>query len=92
MSIERAIADFQAEIDSFNQGTNLQPKDGTVEWFKLRALNIGMTYLKRTQQLGAHSDLAAAERFHVACDKTFKLTGVPPAHVIVHETSTVPGP
>ncbi len=89
MSIDVAITNLQAEVDSFQQGTKLQPKNGTADWFRLRALSLGLSHLKRIKQLGVHSDPEAAERFYRACSNTFKSTEVPPADVIVKETVPV---
>ena len=82
MSIEQAIINLQAEVDSFAQGTEQQPKEGTVDWFRLRALSLGLTHLKRVKQLGVHNDPAAAERLYRTSNKTFKLTEVPPAPMV----------
>ena len=83
--IEQSIGDIQAEIEAFNQGHSTQPAGGTAEWFRLRALVLGLTFLQRAKQLGVDGDPAASERLYRACYKAFNLTELPPAAEIVRE-------
>jgi len=86
VGIEQAILAMNEEIAEFHQGTPQQPDVHSADWFRLRALNLGRTYLLRVQQLEIHGDAGAAERFHGACDKAFKFTDVPVEPVIERET------
>ena len=83
--IDIAIASLQAEVDDFHQGSKQQPKENSAAWFSLRAKALGLSYLKRLQQLEAHHDFEASERFYRACSKQFKLTKVPDAVVVERE-------
>jgi hypothetical protein len=83
--LEQAILALNEEIAEFHQGTPQQPDAHSADWFRLRALNLGRTYLLRVQQLEIHGDPGAAERFHAACDKMFKLTSVPAEPVVERE-------
>lgn len=85
MSLDRAIEQLQAEVDTFQQGTQNQPKEGTVEWFLLRAKALGLSQLKRMKQLGTEGNAAASERFYRACNSTFKQLDVPLAVEVTPE-------
>lgn len=63
MSLQRAIEQLQAEIDEYGQGTAQTPKEGTDDWYILRAKSVGLTFLKRVNQLRLDPNLAAVERF-----------------------------
>ena len=86
MSLVAAIVALQEEIDSFNHGTQQQPKEGTTAWFMLRAKSIGMSYLKRLEQLGVENNPAASEGVRREAGKLLKRTEVPPEPLIVKET------
>ena len=90
MAIEQAVLALQDEIASFNQGTAVQPAVGTTDWYRLRALTLGLTYLQRVQQLALHDDPAAAERLYRACYKTHTNTDAPEALVIIREVLPEP--
>jgi hypothetical protein len=64
MSLQRAIEQLQAEVDAFNQGTPSQPKDGTTEFFLLRAKALGLASLKQMEKGGVEGNIAAAERLY----------------------------
>lgn len=94
MSLDRAIEQLSAEIADFQQGTKQAPKDGTVEWFLLRAKSLGLSHLKRMKQLGVESDVAASERFYRKCSSSFKQLNVPDPVEIEKEvlpSDTLPG-
>lgn len=71
-AIDDAIARLQQEVVSFNQGTAQQPKEGTPEWFLLRAKSAGLSMLKRLRQLGCQNDAAASERYYRTCSAVLK--------------------
>lgn len=77
MSIERAIVELEEQIAQYQPGTKQAPKEGTSEWFLLRAYALGLTHLRRIKQLGVESDVAASERFYRGASKTFKNMAVP---------------
>lgn len=77
MSIDLAIAQLEEQVAGFQQGTKAQPRDGSTEWFVLRALALGLTHLKRMRQLGVAGDHAAAERFYRHSGRLFKQLNVP---------------
>jgi len=64
MSLRLAIEQLQAEVNAFNQGTPSQPKDGTVEFFLLRAKALGLASLKQMEAAGVEGNTAAAERLY----------------------------
>ena len=83
--LENAIAYYQTEVDSYGQGTKAQPADKSYEWFILRAMILGLAYLKRIQVLGVQDDPAACDRVYLKGNLHFKAADVPPAPVIVKE-------
>lgn len=85
MSLRLAIAQLEAEIAGFKQGTAQQPKEGSVEWFLLRAKATGLSMLKRMEQLDVERDAAAAERYYRKCGVEVKAAEVPPAEVVLAE-------
>jgi hypothetical protein len=76
MSLDKAIEILQKEVEAFGQGTSGQPKDGTAEWFLLRAKSNGLSFLKRLKQLGIEESPAASERFSREIKRFVKLEGV----------------
>lgn len=78
-NLANAVTELEEEVASFHQGTKTQPRDGSTEWFLLRAKVIGLSYLKRIEQLGVESDAGACERVYKLSAKTFKLAEVPEA-------------
>ena len=90
MSLERAIELLEAEVADFRQGSPGQPKEGTPEWFLLRAKALGLSSLRRMQQLQVGGDPAASERYYRSCSALFKQLQVPlekkvPKEVILPE-------
>ena len=73
MSLDRAIVQLQAEISAFRQGTPQQPGENSTDWFLLRAKALGLSMLKRMQQLELKERPAEAERYYRNCSKTAKL-------------------
>ena len=51
MSLERAILQVEEEMAALGLGTKDQPAEGTTEWFLLRALGIGLSFLRRAKQM-----------------------------------------
>jgi len=86
MSLDRAILRLTEEIAEYQHGTPQAPKEKTVDWFLLRAKSLGLTCLRRMQQLQVEEDVAGAERFYRACAKSFKMLEVPPPIEVVRET------
>ena len=70
--LEAAIFRAQEDVDSFHQGTPAAPKDGTTDWYRLRAAAVALLYLKRVQRLGIEGDPAACERLYREGRKHFK--------------------
>ena len=85
-AIDVAIGMLEEEILSSGHGTKQQPKDGTAEWFILRARSLGLSHLRRMKQLGAHLDAGSAERFHRGCAGQLKHLDVPPPVEVKRET------
>jgi len=72
MSLPAAIKILQAEVDGFGQGTPRAPKEGTADWYVLRAKSLALSTLKRADQLALAYSPAQAERFFASCGKTLK--------------------
>lgn len=66
MSLSLALEQLQAEVDSFLQGTKQQPREGTADWFLLRAKSIGLSYLRsiEKQKLDQPASARAADRVY----------------------------
>lgn len=58
--LTNAIALLTEEVSV--QGTPQQPKDGTTEWYLLRARAIGLSWLKQQAQLDLGEDFVAADQ------------------------------
>lgn len=71
-NLDTAISQLQEESDAYTQGSKVQPRDGTTEWYVLRAITIGLGYLKRAKQLGLEDDVPAADRLYRAAAKASK--------------------
>jgi hypothetical protein len=81
--LDQAIVQMELLVDGFGQGTTGAPKPGTAEWFLLRAHALGLSSLRRMQQLDVAKDPAAAERFYRRCSHDFKRLTVPdPVQVV----------
>ena len=63
-NLEAAIAELQAQFDRFEPGTPNAPKEGSTEWFLLRASTLGLGYAKRVMAIGAADDPLAADRIY----------------------------
>ena len=72
MSLTAAIRQLQAEVDDFRQGTVSAPKEGTQEWWVLRAKSLSLSTLKRADQLALGSSPQQAERFFGSCSRQLK--------------------
>ena len=72
MSLKAAIEQLAAEVELFRQGTPAQPKEGSADWFLLRAKALSLSSLKRAEQLTLGGNPPAAERFFTSCSRTFK--------------------
>lgn len=75
MSLKAAIDQLAAEIELFRPGTPAAPKEGTPDWFLLRAKSLSLSTLRRADQLMLGSNPPAAERFFNSCSKLFKAEG-----------------
>lgn len=76
--LETALSQLQEEVDAYGQGTKGQPPDGSVEFYLLRAHSLGLSYLKRLEQLNLSQDAPAAHRLFAVQERSFKLIAVPP--------------
>lgn len=83
MSLDAAIKVLEEEVAAFQQGTKDQPKEGSVDWFLLRARALSLSHLKRMQQLNLQGDAAAAERHYRNCSNLVKGADVPEPVVVV---------
>ena len=73
--IDIAIKGLVDEIESFGQGTPSQPRDRPApeaNWFRLRALTLGLSYLRRIKHLSIASNAAGSERLYRQVNRTFK--------------------
>lgn len=71
-NLDVAISQLQEESDAYTQGSKVQPRDGTTEWYVLRAITIGLGFLKRAKQLELDNDVPAADRLYRAAAKASK--------------------
>jgi hypothetical protein len=92
LPIENAISQLQEEMEAYGQGTQKQPKEGTTEWYLLRCCALGISYLRRIQELGVVEDPAAAERLYRKHNDGFKKAVVPAAPMVVKEAVLLGGP
>lgn len=83
--LQNAIDNIQDLVDMYNQGTKGQPKDGSMEWFELRAHTLGLAYLKRIGDLGVAGDSGACERLYRVHLKVAKQTPLPEAQAVLLE-------
>lgn len=72
MSLHQAIKQLEAEVGEFRQGTPSAPKEGTADWFLLRAKSLSLSTLRRADQMMLAGNPAAAERFFGACGRLLK--------------------
>lgn len=72
MSLDKAIAVLEAEVEEFQQGTPNQPKEKTTDWYLLRAKVTGLGLLKQLKARGLDNDPAGCERFHRTHTKGMK--------------------
>ena len=84
--LERAIQELEALVAGFGQGGALAPREGTKDWFLLRAYALGLSQLRRMKQLALDEEPAAAERFYRKASTTFKQLNVPDPVEVVRET------
>lgn len=85
MSIAVAIRQLEDALAQAGVGTKQQPQEGTVDWFLVRATAIGLTHLRRMQQLDLGVDYAAAERHYRAAAEKIKAVDVPDPTLVVRE-------
>lgn len=88
MSLDAAIKVLEAEVSAFQQGTKHQPKEGSADWYLLRARALSLSHLKRMQQLNLQGDIAAAERHYRKCSNLVKGADVPEPVEVVREIET----
>ena len=70
--LEDAVAQMKERVADFGQGTAKQPKDGTTEWFLLRAAAAGLSFLQRMDTLKISHNPAACEELYRSAKKHFK--------------------
>lgn len=73
-AIDLAIADLQAEIDALKPGTSDAPKEGSKDWYRLRALAAGTSLLKGMRN-AACDNSGAEEQFFRKSTRDLKLNG-----------------
>lgn len=67
-----AIQELQAEVDAFGQGTKTQPKEGSPEWYILRAKSCGLSMLK-VMEKHCLPTIKAQDTYYKAATKYLKL-------------------
>lgn len=72
MSLKAAIEQLAAEVELFRLGTPSAPREGSADWFLLRAKMLSLSTLKRADQLMLGGNPPAAERFFTSCSRAFK--------------------
>jgi hypothetical protein len=70
--LEDAVAQMQARVAEFGQGSAKQPKEQTTEWFMLRAAAAGLSFLQRMDTLKISHNAAACEELYRSAKKHFK--------------------
>ena len=50
MRLERALAQMEAEVAEFGQGSVRQPREGTTEWYVVRAKSLGLSFLRQASK------------------------------------------
>lgn len=70
--LQIALSQLQEDIDSYGQGTARQPREGTADWYLLRAQVLGMSWLRRLNDLQLDQDVDAAERMYRNGAKYYK--------------------
>ena len=78
-TLDLAIVELQATVDSYGQGTPNAPPPNTKEWFELRAYVLALAYCKRLKVLELDSDPASAEGTYKQLLALFKGVEVPNA-------------
>ena len=73
MSIRVAIEQLEAEIAELDQGGKSQPAEGSVEWFRLRALATGLSLLRTMERKKVDASGRMAERFYRNALKAMKI-------------------
>lgn len=76
-NLDIAIARVKAEIDAYAPGSSTAPKEGTPDWFVLRSLVIGYTYLVRLSTLQMQDDPASCERLYRRAAQHFAALDLP---------------
>lgn len=71
MSLPSAIAQLEAEVEDYGHGTPRGPKEGTSDWFLLRAKRLALSSLRRASQLQLNEP-AAFNRHYRAVGKLLK--------------------
>lgn len=72
MSLRAAIQALQVEVNDFRHGTPNAPKEGTQDWWLLRAKMLALSTLKRADQIALEGNPAGGERFFAACGRQLK--------------------
>ena len=75
------LAELQAQFDSYKPGTTAQPLPGTVEWFRLRVVALGLSYLKQLEatEVGERPE---------ACERTYRLLSKDVKHLLRNDSSS----
>jgi hypothetical protein len=72
MSLRAAIQALQVEVSDFRQGTAQAPKEGSQDWWLLRAKSLGLSSLKRAEQMALENNAKGGERFFGSCSRLLK--------------------
>ena len=62
VELNLAISQIEEELVALGHGTPSQPKEGTTEWFRLRALGVGLSFLRDARGKGLGASSSATER------------------------------
>lgn len=72
MSLDKAIELLETEISALGQGKKDQPKEGTPEWYVLRAKGVGLTFLRHAKANGRDASNPEFQRFYRKFSKEVK--------------------
>ena len=64
MSLKVAITELEQDLANLGLGTPAQPREGSAEWFKMRAAALGLSFLRKMQQMGLETRPGPAEKFY----------------------------
>tara|TARA_R110000868_G_scaffold304180_4_gene564713 strand:- start:3837 stop:4091 length:255 start_codon:yes stop_codon:yes gene_type:complete len=71
--LEAVLVELQAQMETLRAAG---PAAGSSEWYRLRAVIIGLSYLRRLTELELTADPGAADLVYRAANRTFKTADV----------------